>query len=98
GKEPRAIDYYEENSKKIEDYGKYMKDKPYMYGKVILPHDGAHDRLATGMSYQAQFEQMGFEVAVIPQTPDLMADINTVRQTIPMIWIDKRKCPRLVEC
>lgn len=98
GLEPRVIDYHEDSTGKIEAYGKLLKEKPYTYGSLILPHDAGPDRLATGLSYEAQFQQMGFKTKVIPVTPDLMNDINITRQLVTMCWFDSKKCARLVEC
>lgn len=98
GKEPRMIDYHEDNTGTIEDYGRVLKDKDYFYGPLILPHDAGHNRLATGMSYAEQFERMGFDVIVQHVTPDLLRDINITRQVLGSTWIDSRRCQRLIEC
>src|SRR3990167_8223017 len=98
GQEPRVIDYYEDSTGNIEGYAKLLKGKPYNYGHLILPHDGGHDRLATGMSYAAQFQQFGFQTKIVPVTPSLMNDINITRQFIKMCWFDKIKTARLVDC
>lgn len=98
GREPHVIDYFESNTGKIEDYSKLLKEKEYFYGKLILPHDAGYDRLATGMSYQAQFEEMGFEAVVLSQTPNKLRDIEVTRQELQGVWFDKTKCARLIDC
>jgi phage terminase large subunit len=98
GLEPRCIDYHEDNTGKIEGFGKLLREKPYTYGSLILPHDAGPVRLATGLSYEEQFQQMGFRTRVLPVTPSLSTDINLTRQFITMTWFDKRKCGRLIEC
>lgn len=99
GREPRVIDYYEGNTENIEDYGNVLKQKGYYYGSLIIPHDGGYERLGTGLSYQEQFENMGFDVIVLPQTPAKSLDIIEARKLIKVVWIDKGKgCSRLVDC
>lgn len=98
GKEPRLIDYEEGNSGDIAHYGKLMKDKPYAYGKVIIPHDGGIERLATGMSYREQFEGMGFEVDVLPRTESIAAHITLARAFMAQCWFDEKKCERGIDC
>lgn len=94
GKEPRAIDYEEGNSGDIDHYAKLLRTKPYLYGKLILPHDGGHERLATGKSYAKQFQDAEFETVVLDRVPDLTAAITATRPLINMMWFDAVKCER----
>lgn len=94
GREPRAIDYDEGNSGNIEHYGRLINEKKYTIGKLILPHDGGHERLSTGQSYKEQFEGMGFAVEVLPRIPDLAAGITATRPFIDQCWFDSGKCER----
>lgn len=96
GREPRAIDYDEGNSGDIAYYGALMKSKPYVYGKLMLPHDGGHERLSTGMSYQEQFEAMGFECEVLPRVSSLSGGITATRPFIDQCWFDK-KCEKGID-
>jgi phage terminase large subunit len=98
GREPRAIDYEEGNSGDIEHYGRLIKAKPYSIGKLILPHDGGHKRLSTGLSYEEQFKAMGFETEVLPRVPDLTAAITATRPFIDQCWFDEKKCERGIDC
>lgn len=99
GREPRAIDYYENNAGSIEEFGKMLQEKGYLYGSLILPHDADHPRLAgTGLSYADQFKQMGYNVRVLERTSNTVGDIQTLAQFLGMLWIDKEKCQRFVEC
>lgn len=97
GREPRIIDYEEGNSGDIEHYGRLLREKPYLYGRLILPHDAAPIRLATGMSYAAQFEGMGFQTAILPKTENLTAHITLTRAFIGQCWFDKSKCERGID-
>lgn len=98
GREPRAIFYEEGNSGDIHHYAKQLREKDYNYGSLMLPHDGGHKRLATGMSYEEQFKKMGFKTKVLPRTPDLSAAITATRPFIDQVWFDEKGCERGIEC
>lgn len=98
GREPRAVDYEEGNSGDIQHYGDLIKSKPYTIGKLILPHDGGHKRLATGLSYEEQFQGMGFETEVLTVQPSLSAGITATRPFIDQTWFDEENCERGIEC
>jgi phage terminase large subunit len=97
GREPRAIDYEEGNSGDILHYGKLLKEKPYFYKRLLLPHDGGHKRLSTGMSYEDQFRKMGFETVVLPRVESLTAAISATRPFLNQCWIDSKKCQKGIE-
>ena len=98
GMEPRIIDYHEDNTGDIPTHCKLLRDRPYNYACLILPHDAGPVRYANGLSYDEQFKQQGFKTKVLQVTPDLARDINITRQFIKMAWFNKRKCGRLIEC
>lgn len=98
GMEPRVIDYHEDNTGDVPTHCKLLREKPYNYSHLVLPHDADPKRYATGLSYDEQFQQQGFKTKVLKMTPDVARDINITRQFIKMLWINKRKCGRLVDC
>lgn len=98
GMEPRIIDYHEDNTGDVPTHCRVMREKPYNYSHLVLPHDAEPVRYATGLSYDEQFKQQGFKTKVLKVTPDLSRDINITRQFIKMAWFNKRKCGRLIEC
>lgn len=98
GREPRVIDYHESSGGSIPAYAQFLNQKPYLYGKLILPHDGEHGRLSTGMSYAKQFRDLGFTVATLSRAASLDIEIKLTRQFIPMVWFDKEKAKQGLEC
>ena len=98
GRETRAIDYEECNSGDLEHYGRLIQNKEYLIGKLILPHDGGYARLATGLSYEEQFQAMGFETFVLPKVPDLTAAITATRPFIEQCWFDEKNCEQGIDC
>lgn len=99
GLEVRLIDYEEGNSGGIDHYGRLLKDKPYVYDKLILPHDGGTERLSgDGLSYAQQFEGMGFETLVLPRPDSILSHITLARGLINQAWFDAEKCERGIDC
>jgi hypothetical protein len=98
GMEARIIDYHEDNTGDIPTHCELMRKKPYAYSHLVLPHDAAPVRYGTGLSYEDQFKAAGFKVKVMKVTPDLKRDINITRQFIKTVWINVRKCSRLIDC
>ncbi|MFW6121477.1 MAG: hypothetical protein ACOC80_11340, partial [Petrotogales bacterium] len=91
------IDYHENHSQGLEYYARYLQDKPYTYGKLIAPHDIKVRELGTGMSRQEKAESLGLKFTVAPNL--LIIDgIEAVRSILPKVWIDEKRCTRLVKC
>jgi phage terminase large subunit len=102
GKEPRAIDYYENNLEALDHYVAHIRSKSYHYSHHILPHDAAHKSLRTGKSLAQQLEDMGLgkigkEIIILPIN-SIAAGIELARQTIPQMWFDKEKCKQGIRC
>ncbi len=98
GREPRIIDYHESSGQSIDFYARLLREKPYPISRLILPHDADHGRLSTGISYEAQFRQHGFQTVVLPKTNNVNADINIARALINQVWFDAKNCARLLDC
>ena len=50
GKEYRIIDYYENQGEGIPHYVKIIREKDYVYGRHIAPHDIKVREMGTGKS------------------------------------------------
>lgn len=98
GMEPRVIDYEEDNVGDVPKHCALMRDKPYQYSHLVLPHDADPKRYSNGLSYDEQFKAQGFKTKIMPMTPSVGRDINITRNFIKMCWFNKRKVMRLIEC
>jgi phage terminase large subunit len=98
GVEKRAIDYYESSGVGLDHYVKVLRDKPYIYGDTILPHDAEARELGTGKSRVETLDSMGVRnVRVLPRG-SVEDRINAVRMALPTFWFDAEKCgPRGLE-
>lgn len=90
-----VIDYLANTSVGIDWYVKEVRDKPYVYGEHLLPHD-AEDKRVTNVAAASIEEQvigLGLRnVRVVPRTSSVANDINEVRKILPICTFDKEKC------
>lgn len=97
GREIHLIDYYESSGVGLDHYAKVLREKPYVYGEHLVPHDAGARELGTGKTRQETLEGLGIRTTVLPmQAVD--DGINAVRMLIPRTWFDAEKCARGIEC
>lgn len=92
----RIIDYYENSKQGLEHYVKILEQKPYTWGKHIAPHDIAVREFGTGMTRLEKARQLGIKFIVAPNL-SVEDGIESVRSSLPKIWIDEKKCAPLVK-
>ena len=86
------IDYHEENQKSAQYYGRLLKEnKPYMYGRMILPHDAK-------WSAEDYFSRVGFRGITIAKKIPVQSGIDAVRLLFSKMIFDEVKCARGIEC
>lgn len=89
----RYIDHYEINGADLAHFVKILKDKPYVYGRHVLPHDGAARDLSTGKSRQENLRLLGIRTEI--QARHRVEDqIQAARSILPKCYFDKVKCER----
>ncbi len=96
GNEVRLIDFYEASGVGLDHYAKELKNKPYVYGQHILPHDVQVQELGTGKSRLEVLKNLGLEPTVCPKLS--VADgIQAVRVLLGRCYFDSVKCDRGIE-
>ena len=95
--ELRVIDYIEDSHKTLDWYSAKLKAMGLNWGKVGLPHDGAHKDYKTGKSAQQMMQELGWTVSIVPVSP-IEPGIRVARQTFSRCYFDKTKTARLLEC
>jgi len=96
GKEYRIIDYYENQGEGIPHYVKIIREKDYVYGKHIAPHDIKVREMGTGKSRFEVARDLGLRFHVCPHV--LIEDgIEAARTIIPRCYFDLKQCSVLVE-
>ncbi len=93
GLQDRAVQFYENNSHAIDHYIKYLKEQPYVYDTIWLPHDGNSKMLHHPLSIKEQLKKAfpSLDVKVLDQFP-LETQINAARLSMATIWIDEENC------
>lgn len=91
GREIRLIDYIENDGVALDWYARALRDRPYLYAPLILPHDAQARELGTGKSRIEMLEAMGFRTTLAPRL-SVEDGIEAVRRMLPQTWIDAEKC------
>lgn len=91
GREVRLIDYIENNGVALDWYARELRNKPYTYAPLILPHDAQARELGTGKSRVEMLEGLGFRTRIAPKL-SVEDGIEAVRRMIPRTWIDEKRC------
>ena len=96
GNEYRIIDYYENQGEGIPHYIKVLREKDYVYGKHIAPHDIKVREMGTGKSRFEVARDLGLRFYVCPHI--MIEDgIEAARTIIPRCYFDSKQCSVLVE-
>jgi phage terminase large subunit len=91
GREIRLIDYIENSGVALDWYARALRERPYLYAPLILPHDARARELGSGKSRAEMLEGLGFAVRIAPRIG--VADgIEAVRRLLPRAWIDAARC------
>jgi hypothetical protein len=93
----RIIDCYEKNREGLEHYVNILQSKPYTYGKHIAPHDIAVQEFGSGITRIEKARQLGLKFTTADDF-SLQDGIEACRSTLPKVWIDEKKCARLIKC
>lgn len=96
GRQVNIIDMYQNADVGLEHYINVLQSKPYTWGKHIAPHDiQVREFTAGGMSRFEKAAQLGIKFLLAPDMT-IIDGIESVRTTLPRIYIDNQKCKILV--
>lgn len=96
------IDYYENSQMGLEHYAKILKEKPYVYGGHIMPHDANKREMTNGeiaKTRKVVGEDLGIKpIEVVQRARDMDLIINVhipaARNIFPSCYFDEEKCAR----
>jgi phage terminase large subunit len=91
-----VIDHQEWNEIDIKRIIQDIRDRGYRMGDVWLPHDAKAHSLQTGKSMIDTFRSHGINPKAVPEL-GVLDGIQAVRQTLPKLRIDGKKCYQGVE-
>ena len=90
------IDYHEANGEGVQYYVKVLKEKEYVYGRHVLPHDAAARDFSTGQTRQQMFTKLGVRTEIQPRQ-SIEDGIQASRDILPLCVFDGEKCTRGLE-
>ena len=97
-KEIRVIDHYENSWEWLSHYVAILKEKPYRYWTMRLPHDAQARSLQTWKTVEEKMYEYGFnDIQIVPKL-SVLDWINSVRAILPYCWFDKEKTERWWKC
>jgi phage terminase large subunit len=97
GREVRIIDTLEGTEEsKYEGWPFFfreLRNKPYSYGDMILPHDARPKQRTTGKGDEDAFIEAGFKTRIVPRM-DPSERVRLIQGQIPMTWFDLAGCEK----
>lgn len=90
------IDYYENTNVGMAHYIKYVKEKPYVYGKHFAPHDIKKREYSTGKTLHYSAKKLGIDFEVVPNI-GVKDGIDLARAMWSHLWIDVKKCEVFID-
>ena len=73
-----------------------LKLLPYSWGKVWLPHDGAHGDFKTGKTTHQLLKELNWQTGVVPNVP-VETGIKRARMLLERCYFDRKKAAPLVQ-
>ena len=96
GGEIRVVDYLENAGQGLDSYAHALRERGFLYGTHLAPHDIRVRELGTGKSRLEVAQNLGIAFTVVPNLP-LADGINAARLVIPKCWFNDRECARGLE-
>jgi phage terminase large subunit len=92
----RIIGYIEDDHRTLDSYSAQLKNLPYNWGQMFLPHDGQSKDFKHGISAEDIMRKLGWDIRIVPKQ-DIESGIKLARMNFHRIYFDK-SANRLVEC
>ena len=94
----RFIDYYENSDEGLTHYINLLKQRDYIYGKHLAPHDIEVRDFTIGKTRKEFAREQGLHFQTVPRPNDVMDKIESVRNCFPQLYFDENKCSRGLTC
>ena len=92
----RIIKYIEDDHRTLDSYSAELKNLPYNWGQMYLPHDGQTKDFKYGTSAEEIMRRHDWDVRIVPRL-DVESGIKLARINFHRCYFDK-STERLVEC
>jgi hypothetical protein len=89
----RIIDYISGELEALSYYTKQLQERPYTYGRHVLPWDGIAKELGSGRSIQEQLQEVfGKDRVYCARQLSIEDGIAAVRAIFPKCYFDSARC------
>jgi len=92
GPEIRFIDYYSNIKQGADHYAKILREKPYLYGLIILPQDARVKGYTAVENTEEFFKRTVCRNTKIAPKPNIQTGIDMVRRMFSRFTFDEIKC------
>jgi len=92
----RIIDYIENNRVSLAWFNDELRARNYENAIIVLPHDGRHKSLQTGLSPQEIMSMYGWMVEIVDNI-GVENGIRVARELMIQMYIDEFRCAALIE-
>ena len=96
GQTVRIIDCYSNSKEGLEHYVSVLKEKPYVYGIHVAPHDIKVREWGSGITRIEKAAALGVKFTLSGDYT-IMDGIESVRSLFSKLWIDETKCVELLQ-
>lgn len=96
GQRIHLLEYYENSGEALPHYIRWLKEKPYTYGKHLVPHDAAHTEFGSGLTRTATARSLGVNFTQVPNIK-LIEGIDAVRNILHRFYFDEEKCAKGIQ-
>jgi hypothetical protein len=97
GPETRVLDFYEASGEGLSHYAEVLaekaKERQWLYGDHVVPHDAKQRSLDTGKTRLETMASLGIKATVQP-AQKVEDGIEAVRRLLPSCWFDEVRCVR----
>jgi hypothetical protein len=93
GKEIHLLEYIEGSNEPLTYYLKILKQKNYVYGTHLVPHDAGHHEYGSGLTRIETARKNGFTFSLV-RNISVEEGIDAVRYLFPRMWFDEKKCEK----
>ena len=92
GSEIRFIDYYANTRQGADHYAKICRERPYLYGLIILPHDARVKGYTASQNTEDYFRETLCRNVIIADKISVQAGIDATRRMFSRFTFDEDKC------
>lgn len=93
GQEIHLLEYYENSGEALTHYLQTVKNRPYSYGKHLVPHDAAAHEFSSGLTRVEVARNHGISFTVVSDI-GVNEGIDATRNLLNRCWFDEAKCTK----